>query len=155
MKNIPALAALFLLAVFLAGTAFATTSSVNPNVPAQNSPLSSSVLRGQFGAVYSDDNTQYGILTLSSNQLLGTVNAGMAGGLNVPSCGAGALSWTPGTGFGCNSLNGLVSPITQSLIFTGVDSFNLNALTLPTKQVGTVLQIGNADTIASRLENQA
>jgi hypothetical protein len=155
MKTIRAAVALFLVAVFLAGYANATTSSVNPNVPAQNSPLSSSVLRGNFAAAQNDLNTLFGIDTLTSNQLLGTVNAGMAGGLNLPSCAAGALSWTPGTGFGCNSINGLVSPITQSLIFTGIDSFNLNAVNLPTKQVGTVLQVGNADTVASRIESDA
>jgi Chaperone of endosialidase len=155
MKNIRAAVVLFLLAVFLAAGAEANTSSINPNVPAQNSPLSSSVLRGNFGNAYTDENTIYGIFALSSNQLLGTVNAGNAGPLNLPTCSTGALSWTPGTGFGCNSLSGLVSPITQSLVFTGQIGISLNATALPTKQVGTVLQLANADTIASRLENDA
>lgn len=155
MKNIRTLVALSILSVFLAGTASATTSSVNPNVPAQNSPLSSSVLRGNFGAAYNDINVLFGIDTLSSNQLLGTVNSGMAGGLNLPSCASGALSWTPGSGFGCNSLSGLISPVTQALVFTGVVSFDLNTTTLPVKQVGTTLQVGNADGVASRIENDA
>jgi hypothetical protein len=155
MKNARTLVALFLISVFLAGLAHANTSSVNPNVPAQNSPLSSSVLRGNFGDAYNDENTIYGMLTLSSNQLLGTVNAGNAGPLNIPTCSTGALSWTPGTGLGCNSINGLTSPITQTLVFTGNESFNLNATSLPTKQVGTVMQLGNADTIPSRVENDA
>ena len=155
MKNIRAAVALFLVAVFLAGTAFATSSSVNPNVPAQNSPLSSSVLRSNFAAANSDLNTIFGVNTLSSNQILGTINAGNAGPINVPSCASGALSWTPGTGLGCNSLSGLVSPITQSLVFTGAFALNLNSAALPTKQTGTVLQLGNADTIASRIENDA
>ena len=155
MKNIRAAVALFLLAVFLAGTASANTSSINPNVPAQNSPLSSSVLRGNFGNAYTDENTIYGIFALSSNQLLGTINAGNAGPLNLPTCSTGALSWTPGTGFGCNSLSGLVSPITQSLVFTGQIGISLNATALPTKQTGTVLQLGNADGVASRIENDA
>ena len=48
-------AALFLLTVWLAGEYYASvTSSVNPNVPAQNSPLSSSVLRGNAMAAYND-----------------------------------------------------------------------------------------------------
>jgi hypothetical protein len=155
MKNIRAAVALFLLAVFLAASAEANTSSINPNVPAQNSPLSSSLLRGNFGNAYTDENTIYGIFALSSNQLLGTVNAGNAGPLNLPTCSTGALSWTPGTGFGCNSLSGLVSPITQSLVFTGQIGMNLNVTAMPTKQVGTVLQVANADTIASRLESDA
>ena len=67
------------------------------------------------------------MLALSSNQILGTVNAGNAGPLNLPTCSTGALSWTPGTGFGCNALNGLVSPITQNLVFTGQHAVNLNA----------------------------
>jgi hypothetical protein len=106
MKNIRASVALFLLAVFLAATAHANTSSVNPNVPAQNSPLSSSVLRGNFAATQSDLNTLFGILNLNSNELLGTINAGNAGPLILPPCAAGALSWTPAVGFGCNALGG-------------------------------------------------
>ena len=155
MKSIRAFVALFLLAVFLAGTAYANTSSVNPNVPAQNSPLSSAGLRGNFGNAQNDLNTIFGILALSSNELLGTVNAGNAGPLNLPTCSTGALSWTPGTGFGCNALSGLVSPITQNLVFTGQIGISLNATALPTKQTGTVLQLANADTVASRVENDA
>jgi hypothetical protein len=155
MKNIRAAVALFLVSVFLAAGASANTSSINPNVPAQNSPLSSSVLRGNFSNAYTDENTIYGIFALSSNQLLGTINAGNAGPLNLPTCSTGALSWTPGTGFGCNSLSGLVSPITQSLVFTGQIGISLNATALPTKQTGSVLQLGNADGVASRIENDA
>jgi hypothetical protein len=111
------------------------------------------VLRGNFANAYNDINILYGMLALSSNQLLGTVNAGNAGPLNLPTCSTGALSWTPGTGFGCNAINGLTSPVTQALVFTGSHAINLNATGLPTKQVGTVIQLGNADTVASRIEN--
>ena len=155
MKFIRALVALALLAVFLAGTAHANTSSVNPNVPAQNSPLSSSVLRGNFANAQSDINTIYGILALSSNELLGTINAGNAGPLNLPTCSTGALSWTPGSGFGCNSIGGLTSPITTSLVFTGSHAIDLNTASLPTKQTGTVVQFGSADTVTSRMEGDA
>jgi hypothetical protein len=155
MKNVRALVALSLLAVFLAGEAHANTSSINPNVPAQNSPLSSAVLRGNFGGAYNDENTIYGVLSLASNQLLGTINAGNAGPLNLPSCPLGGLSWTPGSGFGCTNIAGILSPVTNNLIFTGIDAFNLNANTLPTKQTGTVVQFGDADTITSRIELDA
>jgi hypothetical protein len=152
MKNIRALVALFLLAVFITGVAWANTSSIDPTVPAQNSPLSSSVLRGNFGNAANDVNTLFGIDSLSSSQILGTIQAGNAGPLNLPSCATGALSWTPGSGFGCNSLSGLVSPVTQNLVFTGGHIINFNATTAPTKQTGTVVQVVDADTVTTRVE---
>jgi hypothetical protein len=155
MKNIRAAVALFVIAAFLAGTVYANTSSINPNVPAQNSPLSSSVLRGNFGNAYSDANTLFTIDTLGANQFLGAVFAGNAGPINIPSCPIGGLGWVPGTGLICNSISALSSPVTQALVFTGSHAIDLNALSLPTKQLGTVIQLGNADTIASRVENDA
>ena len=80
MKNIRSIVALFLLAVFLAGHAWANTSSIDPTVPAQNSPLSSAALRGNFGNAANDVNTLFGFDTLSANQIMGTINAGNAGG---------------------------------------------------------------------------
>lgn len=48
--------------LLLCGIAFANTSTVNPNVPAQNSQLTSSVIRNNFAATYNDINTIYGML---------------------------------------------------------------------------------------------
>jgi hypothetical protein len=41
------------------------------------------------------------------------------------------------------------------LAFTGAHAINLNAASLPTPLLGTVVQVGNSDTIASRIENDA
>lgn len=48
------------------------------------------------------------LAALSANQLLGAVTATTPGGLSVPSCGgaSNALTWTSGTGFGCNTISG-------------------------------------------------
>lgn len=51
------------------GTANATTSTINPNVPAQNSLLQSSVVRGNFAAAYSDINNIYGLISAASRSL--------------------------------------------------------------------------------------
>lgn len=44
------------------------------------------------------------LTSLSANQVLGSLTATTPSGLSVPSCPSGALSWTSGTGFGCNTL---------------------------------------------------
>ena len=48
-----------------------------------------------------------GFASLSANQILGSLTAVAPSGLTVPSCsGAGnALTWTSGTGFGCNTIS--------------------------------------------------
>ena len=45
---------------------------------------------------------------LTANQLLGALSAGAPGGISVPSCftSSNALIWTPGVGFGCNTISG-------------------------------------------------
>lgn len=63
---------------------------------------------------------------LSANQLLGALTATTPSGLSVPSCSAAndALTWTSGTGFGCNTISsggtGTVTSVGLSLpnIFT-------------------------------------
>lgn len=56
------LALIFALMVF-SPSAFATQqSTINPQLPAQNAPLTSSVVRGNFGAAYNDINNLYGLL---------------------------------------------------------------------------------------------
>lgn len=71
MKKLLVLLALCLLSPPL----LATTSTVNPNVPAQNSTLSSSVVRNNFAATYNDINNLY--------SLIGSGGGGSPGGLNT------------------------------------------------------------------------
>ena len=57
MKNLRSIIATALIALALCmGSADATTSTINPNVPAANSPLSSSTVRNNFLAAYNDVN---------------------------------------------------------------------------------------------------
>lgn len=60
---------LFIAALFSCGhtAVFAATSTVNPNVPAANSSLSSSVIRSNFAAAYSDINTIYNTAIFSAS----------------------------------------------------------------------------------------
>src|ERR1700748_1732363 len=109
MVSIRTLVALLLIAFFLSGTANANTSSINPNVPAQNSPLSSSVLRGNFLAAYTDINTIYGSVTLNPNQIVGAITAGIATRLSIPACSpasGNALGGTNGVGILCQAISG-------------------------------------------------
>lgn len=47
------------------------------------------------------------LAALSANQVLGALTATTPGGLTMPSCstGSSALTWTSGTGFGCNTFS--------------------------------------------------
>lgn len=67
-----ALAALVWLLSVLPGGA-QSTSTINPAVPAQNSPLLSAPIRGNFLAAYNDINAIYAILAVQSS-ILGTPN---------------------------------------------------------------------------------
>lgn len=98
---------------FLAGLAWvicissacvaANQSSINPQLPAQNAPLTSPVVRGNFGAAYNDINNIYSILqsnpsyTGAPNSLAGYNNAGTFSGVTVGtnlSLSGGVLSAT-------------------------------------------------------------
>lgn len=105
MKNI----FLFLVLIFfltVASLAFATTSTINPSIPAQNSALSSATLRGQFLAAYNDINSLWNsalnVFSPSSNGLAPATNGADAthflsanGGWLVPAGGGGG-GGTPG-----------------------------------------------------------
>ena len=52
----------FLISLLLSLPAYATTSTINPTVPAANSPLSSAVVRNNFGAAYNDVNALWAAL---------------------------------------------------------------------------------------------
>lgn len=110
MKNARLAVVLFLISVFIAGVSFAATSTVNPNIPAQNSPLSSSVLRSQFLSTANDINAIYSDLTVGANQILGNTVAGIVVPMTLPNCST--LGYTNGTGFVCNgSSTGITATI--------------------------------------------
>jgi hypothetical protein len=120
MKNARALALLFLISVFLSSLAYASppVSSVNANIPAQNSPLSSSILRSQFAATANDINTLYTDSYVGANQILGNTVAGVAVPLTVPPCTTG-LTWTNGVGLGCASSSGGITATIGDVVCSG------------------------------------
>jgi hypothetical protein len=64
------------------------------------------------------------IAALSANQVLGALTATTPSGLSVPSCSgaSNALTWTSGTGFGCNTISGSggnPGPYTVGTVITG------------------------------------
>jgi hypothetical protein len=79
---------------------------------------------------------------LSANNVLGSVTATTPSGLAVPSCSASndALSWTSGTGFGCNTISTSGTPggsntdvqYNSSSSFGGVAGFTFNGTNLAT-----------------------
>lgn len=179
MKNIRATLALFVLAAFLAQTAHATTSTVNPNVPAQNAPLSSSALRAGISLpAYNDINTLFSLVggggggtgTVTSVTFTGdgvifsstpTSAVTTAGTLAPPLLTQTANRFLAGPTTGsaaAPTMRAMVAadlPLSSALTFTGLDKFNLNAAALPAGQSGTVLQLGAADAAISRIEVDA
>jgi hypothetical protein len=109
MKKI--LSALILFALLYSASANATTSSIDTSQPAQGSALSSATLRQNFQRAYNDITNLYSLigssLTLGANQVSGSLAGGAPSGLAIPSCSTGtsALTWTSGSGFGCNSIS--------------------------------------------------
>lgn len=102
------LATIFALLVPAMVMAAAQVSTVNPTVPAQNSPLLSSVIRNNFAAAYNDITQLFSNTYIAGNQVLGNASAGQAVPLTMPSCstGSSALTWTTSSGFGCNTIAG-------------------------------------------------
>lgn len=86
-----------------------TVSTVNPAIPANNSSLSSSVLRSNFQATYNDINTLFGYAALPiTNSTTGQVifnNAGVVGGVTMN----GDCTWATLTGgvITCTKTNGV------------------------------------------------
>lgn len=68
---------------------------------------------------------------------------------------SGQITVTPTTGAAVASLPATITSnetLSGTVIHTAALKINLNAASLPTAQTGTELQIGNADTVASRIE---
>ncbi len=127
MKN------LIYILMFLAlgfNEAFAVTITVNPNVPATSSPLSSSVIRNNFGAVYNDETallaaitalnpitwptSGYAVISNGTSSPLGVAEIdgdclkGVAGAWTTGSCGSGSSGLVVGTTTITNGTSGYV-----------------------------------------------
>jgi hypothetical protein len=142
--------------ITLASGAFATTSTINPAVPAQNSPLSSATLRSQFQAAYSDINALWAAIASSASGITALTGDVTCSGTGSVAC---ALSNTAtaraNIGLPLGTSGATVGLLSSNLTFSGVDKHNLNAASLPTPQTGTILQLGNADGTAGRVEVDA
>ena len=110
---------LFFTLLLFALPAYATTSTINPAVPAANSPLSSSVMRGNFQAAYNDVNalwaaianaagvtwptSGYVVLSNATNSPAGVAEVdgdclkGVAGVWATGACGSGGSGLVVGT----------------------------------------------------------
>ncbi len=78
-----------------------TTGTTNVTLPTSGTLLTTTGNGGSLtGFTYSQ------LPALSANQLLGALTATTPSGISVPSCSlsTNALTWTSGTGFGCNTL---------------------------------------------------
>lgn len=78
-----------------------------------SAPLLGTDVSGNLQAItpnngISETGTNLGLAALAANQLLGSLTAVSPTGLTVPSCSgaSNALTWTSGTGFGCNTISG-------------------------------------------------
>jgi hypothetical protein len=110
MKSLRALVALFLISVFLASSALAQTSAINPSVPAQNSPLSSAAIRAQFAAAIADFNTLWAALSTAISNATNASN--LTSGTVAPALLPLASTSTPGAvqcGSGTSCSGGVLS----------------------------------------------
>lgn len=140
-------------------------STINPSVPANNSPLTSGPVRGNFQAAFADVNGIEGMFagpTAPPSPLQGQ------DWLNTSSSTAATWSkWNVATGtwtlIGTFNLNtgAFTAPVsacpTCALLnaantFTAVQTINLNASPLQAAQAGATLRIGQANTVVNRLE---
>lgn len=83
-------------------TTFTMTAGTSVTFPTSGTLLTTTGNgSGLTGLVYTQ------LPSLSANQVLGALTATTPSGLSVPSCSASndALSWTSGTGFGCNTIS--------------------------------------------------
>ena len=90
MKNMKHLSAVLAIALFLSSApSFATTSTINPNSPSQNSALSSSVLRNNFAAAANDINALW---TSFSNLVASLAPSATTDTTNASNITSGTLS---------------------------------------------------------------
>jgi hypothetical protein len=136
MKKIGILALIAALA-FMPFTANATTSTINPNVPAQNSALSSAVLRANFQAAVNDINNLWTAVT--------TIFTPNAAGL-VPASGGGTTNFLRADGvFAAPSGGGGGGSGTVTSV----------GLTMPSILTVTGSPVTTAGTLAANLASQA
>lgn len=122
----------FLLILAGCQQAGAQVSSINPNIPAQNSPLTSPPIRGNFTAAFNDVNTIYGLFgTFPSFTHTWTALQTFGGGAIVPTrspgdnttnaastafamAAAAAVTAVPATGTACPALTVTGTPFTNT-----------------------------------------
>ena len=142
MKLLKSLSA-FLIGVALAGSAAAlTTSTINPGIPAQGSPISSAPLRQNFVSAYNDINNLYALINagIENNPPGGTIgqlqyNGGSGTFFGVTMGGDCTFNYSNGV-ITCTKSNGVTLGTFAALIPTG-SSVPANGVYLPlTNAVG-------------------
>jgi trimeric autotransporter adhesin len=131
-------------AITVSAGSFATTSTVNPAVPAQYSPLSSATLRSQFQAVYNDVNALWAAIASGTgiSALTGDVVASGSGSVGAALSNTATARANIGLG------------LSSTPTFAGA-TLTKNITALPAADTGTVLQLGNIDGTAGRVELDA
>lgn len=99
------LALLVLIAAVFVGPAQAGTSTIDPNVPQPNSPVSSSVIRNNFSAAYNDVNALYALIAQAT---------GLPGGAN------GSLQYNNNGAFGGLTTSTLASYAAHNILANGI-----------------------------------
>lgn len=122
MKKFSFINILLILCIIATGAFAAGTSTINPAIPAQSSPLSSAPIRSNFLAAYNDINTIYGQIsalgTLGPGGLTNQIQYKTAGNVFGGFTMSGDCGLTVSTGaIVCTSTNGTPFP---NLIVAGV-----------------------------------
>lgn len=175
MKRMKHLICGFALFAALASPAWATTSTIDPTVPAENSLRTSAQMRGQFVAAYNDINNLWTSVATqapggSGNQVQFKSGSGFGGFTMGGDCtlnvSTGVVTCTKSSGN--TILSGAFSPIGTSgaaigllnvaNVFSGVQTFTaapkitFNSSSLPTAQATSLLQVANANSTAGQIE---
>lgn len=164
----PLVLLLGLLGVVLPAGAQTPVSTVNPNIPSQNSPLASGPIRANFSAANTDINILYTTtLPLAGGTMTGRLitatptlsNAGLTlpHGLAPTSPNNGDI-WTTTSGLFVQVNGTTIGPLATSAgspVFTSPVVINLTGGVLPTVLSGTVLRGANVNSSLTRIELDA
>lgn len=130
-------------------------STINPTVPAQNSPLSSAPVRSNFANAYGDIN---GILGMHAVATLGQCASQPLVGTDCLVVGSPiSYLWYKYMGIKGYALVATFNPTTTPPLFSLFPPvfLNANVIALPTADTGTLFQTGQADGVVSRIESTA